>query len=226
VNLITDAEGRDAGALVDRLRALTTALVSDILDSVGFRDQVMHHGIAPLQPQATIAGRAFPMRTAVVYTKQQAHYDALFESYEHMSPGDVIVLATNADETSGIWGELLSIGAMTRGVTGIVIDGLTRDPDEMAAREFTCFARGSSPADSDGRLDVVAYAVPVRCGGVLVEPGDLILGDTMGVVCIPAKVADEVIARAEEKRSGEGEVRSELASGVSVRDVYDRYGIL
>lgn len=225
MNPAAGKEARDA-ELVGRLRALTSALVSDILDSMGYRSQVMDHRIGPLEPNTVVAGHAFPMRTSVVYTKQDCHYDELFESYEHMAPGDVIVLATNGDETAGIWGELLSIGAMTRGVTGIVIDGLTRDPDEMAAQAFPCFARGYSPVDSDGRLDVAAFLTPVRCGEVMVEPGDLILGDRMGVVSIPSGVAEKVVAQGEEKRQGEGQVRADLAAGASVQDVFARYGIL
>lgn len=225
MSLAGDSEGQDS-MLVSRLRALTTALVSDILDSLDYRGQVMDYRIAPIEQGAKVAGRAFPMRTSVVYTKQDAHYDALFDSYGHMAADDVIVVATDGDETAGIWGELLSIGAMAQGVTGIVIDGLTRDPDEIGQQDFPCFARGASPTDSDGRLDVTAFDTPVRCGGVMVSPGDLVLGDRMGVVAIPSAVATEVIVKAEEKLRGEGQVRSDLESGVSVREVFDRYGIL
>lgn len=221
----TDGAEHDA-VLVERLHGLTTALVADILDAMGHRAQVMYHQVAALERGATVAGHAFPMRAAVVYTKQDAHYDALFDSYDHMRPGHVIVIATNGDDNAGIWGELLSIGAMARGVTGAVIDGLTRDPEEIAALGFPCFARGASPMDSDGRLDIVAFDVAVRCGGVLVEPRDLVLGDRMGVVSIPAAIAEEVIARGEEKRQGEGQVRADLEAGVTVRDVFARYGIL
>ena len=169
------------------LEDLTTALVSDILDGMGYRQQVMDHRILPLRQEMKVAGRAFTIMASTAYEMHPDHYDKLFESYNHMKPNDVIVIAAGGFCGAGIWGELLSLGAVARGAKGAVIDGLTRDPREIARDRFPCFALGSSPVDSGGRLEIMAFGTLIACGGVQVKPGDYILGDEMGVVIIPNK---------------------------------------
>ena len=88
------------------------------------------------------------------------------------------------------------------------------------------FAAGFKPVDSKGRGAVVDYNVPVECAGVLVEPGDLIVGDFDGVVAIPAHIADEVVRIATEKASRENDTRAELMAGSYLRDVFNKYGVL
>jgi len=91
---------------------------------------------------------------------------------------------------------------------------------------FPVFCRGIHPADSLGRIDVAEHDVPIRCGGVLVDPGDLILADDDGVVAIPRAVAEQVLTRAAEKVSGENLVCKALAEGMSVAEAFRRYGVL
>ena len=108
----------------------------------------------------------------------------------------------------------------------MVIDGYTRDTKAISAMGFPVFCRGMHPADSLGRIDVAEHDVPIRCGGVLVHPGDLILADEDGVVTIPRDVAEQAITLAEEKVRGENLVRQALAEGMSVAEAFRRYGIL
>jgi regulator of RNase E activity RraA len=91
---------------------------------------------------------------------------------------------------------------------------------------FPLFVRGSSPYDSKGRTDVIAYQVPIVCGNVLVKPGDIIFADIDGIVIIPQDIEDEVIKKALEKVRGENKVREELLAGVSVKEVFNKYHIL
>jgi regulator of RNase E activity RraA len=142
---------------------------------------------------------------------------------DDLRPGDVLVVSSC---DASIWGELLSTAAHYRGCRGVVIDGYTRDTRAIAALGFPVFCRGIHPADSLGRLDVVAHDVPIRCGDVHVEPGDLILADDDGVVVIPWAVADRALALAEEKVRGEDLVRKALAEGMPVTEAFKRYGIL
>src|SRR5439155_704998 len=81
-------------------------------------------------------------------------------------------------------------------------------------------------ADSLGRIDVDAFDVPITCGGVDVEPGDLVLGDHDGVVTIPAELGEEIVARAEEKLRGENLVRGKLAEGMPVSEAFRTYGVI
>jgi regulator of RNase E activity RraA len=212
--------------IVGALDGLSTALISDILDGMGYRQQAMDHRIVPLRNDMRVAGRAFTMIASSVYEKRPDHYEKLFESYNHMQPNDVIVITAGGCVTSGIWGELLSLGAVARGAKGVVMDGLTRDPFEIAKDRFPCFARGVSPVDSDGRLDITDFGTVISCGGVLIRRGDYVVGDEMGVMVIPQGLGREVAELAGVKGRGERQVRSDLLAGVSVREVFGRYGIL
>ena len=218
--------GQPERPVVEMMDGLSTALISDILDGKGYRGQAMDHGIMPIRGDMKVAGQAFTMIASPVYEKAASHYEKLFDSYNHMKPNDVIVIATGGAFSSGIWGELLSIGAVARGATGIVTDGLTRDPFEIARDGFPCFAQGMSPVDSDGRLDITEFGTLISCGGVTVTQGDYIVGDEMGVVVIPRSIGREIADEALAKGAGERQVRSDLEAGVSVQDVFDRYGIL
>lgn len=215
-----------ASEILAMIEGTSTALLSDILDGMGYRQQAMDYAIKPLRSDTKVAGRAFTMIASVVYDKRPGHYDQLFASYDHMAPGDVIVIGTNSALHSGIWGELLSLGAVARGAKGVVMDGLTRDPAEIARDGFPCFARGTSPIDSDGRLDITAYGTTISCGGVTIRQGDYLVGDEMGVVAIPEHIVAEVAEKARAKGVGELQVRADLQAGVSVREVFNRYGIL
>jgi 4-hydroxy-4-methyl-2-oxoglutarate aldolase len=209
-----------------RLRKIHTALVADILDQLGYRDQVMGYQIRPAFPEAIVIGTAFPIVTRPADVAGEGDYEALFDAYEHMGPGDVIVIGTAGNCRSGLWGELLSCGAIARGVTGIVIDGLTRDVLQMNAIPFPSFVREYSPTDSHGRIQFRRARVPVECGGVVVRPGDVVFGDYMGVVVSPRDVVFEVVELAESKDRGETTVRQEILAGASVREVFTKYGIL
>ena len=91
---------------------------------------------------------------------------------------------------------------------------------------FPVFYQGIRPLDSKGRGRVMAYDVPIRCGEVLVHPGELVFADFDGVVVVPRAVEDEVLRRAAEKAGQETESRRELLAGRSLREVYDKYGVL
>jgi regulator of RNase E activity RraA len=107
-----------------------------------------------------------------------------------------------------------------------VIDGLVRDVRRMIEDRFPVFARGSTPADSVGRSTITSYGAPVRCGGVWVEPGDLIYGDLDGVLAIPATLAPKAVEYAYQKNQTEDIVRKELREGHRLATVYERYRVL
>lgn len=212
--------------LCERLLGLHTALLSDVLDALGHRTGVMHFRVRPLAGPRQVAGRAFTLASTAIDAPEPVPYEKLLAGYRFVSPGDVVVLGTNDDVGSGIWGELLSVAARARGAVGAVTDGLTRDVEPIDRMGFPVFARGASPLDSAGRQAVHAFGGPVVCGGVEVHPGDLVFGDVMGVVVIPAALAEDAVRLAEEKHAGEGQVRLELERGDDPADVFDRHGIL
>lgn len=209
-----------------RLAGLHTALISDVLDALGHRVGVMDFRIRTVAGPAQVVGRAFTLASLPIAEPEEAPYEQLLAGFRQLSPGDVVVLATNGELKSGIWGELLSTAARVRGATGAVTDGLTRDVSQLETMRFPVFARGPSPLDSAGRQAVHRFGAPVVCGGVEVRPGDLVLGDVMGVVVIPVTLAEEALRLAEEKQRGEDVVRAELERGDDPAEVFARHGIL
>jgi 4-hydroxy-4-methyl-2-oxoglutarate aldolase len=121
---------------------------------------------------------------------------------------------------------LMSTVAKRNGAVGCVCDSNIRDCQKIIAMEFPVFYAGIRPLDSLGRGRVMAYDVPVRCGGVLVNPGELVFADFDGVVVLPRDMEDEVLARAFDKVTKENHSRRELLNGDSLRTVFDRYGVL
>jgi regulator of RNase E activity RraA len=217
---------QDIALLFARLARVHTALVSDVLDALGRRTRAMDFRIRALGRTRQVVGRAFTLASVPIEEPEEIPYEKLLAAYRSMSPGDVVVIATNGELGSGVWGELLSTAARARGATGAVTDGLTRDLEQIDAMGFPVFARGTSPTDSAGRQAVQSFGEPIVCGGVEVHPGDVVFGDTGGVVVIPAALADEAVRLAEEKHRGEDRVRAELERGDDPAEVFARYGIL
>ncbi|HEV2124024.1 MAG TPA: RraA family protein, partial [Chloroflexota bacterium] len=124
------------------------------------------------------------------------------------------------------WGELLSTAAKQRGARGAVIDGYVRDVRQIEAMRWPVFSTGMYPVDSAGRSMVVEYGQPVECGGVLVREGDIIFGDVDGIVVIPREIERETVERALAKVDGENRTREALQAGMTLTEVYARYGVL
>ncbi|MBI4550888.1 MAG: RraA family protein [Candidatus Latescibacteria bacterium] len=220
-------DGQDDQELFDRMtRELYSAVIADALDSAGARTQILRHDIRPLYPEAIVVGRAFTVLSVDVYTIPEEPYKMELEAVDRLKPGDVLVATTNGSTRSSLWGELLSTAARARGARGAVIDGLTRDTLGIIRMRFPVFVRGIASYDSKGRSDVIAYGVPIQCGDVLVNPGDIIFGDHDGLVVIPQAIEREVIEAALEKARGENTVKQALENGMLATDAFAKYGIL
>jgi 4-hydroxy-4-methyl-2-oxoglutarate aldolase len=212
--------------LIDRLAALHPAVVSDCLDLLGHRDQVMEPAIRPLAAGMRLAGVAATVRVVAdegIPADRSTWHRGTIAAVDALQPGDVLV-ASHCD--AAFWGELLATAARLRGARGVVADAFARDTLALIDMDFATFARGINCADALGRIRVEAADVPIECGGVAVNPGDFVLGDHDGVVVVPAAVAAEVIASAEQKVAGENTVRDALAAGMSLADAFGTYGIL
>ena len=205
---------------------LYAAVISDALDAVGHREQALRHTIRPLHPEAVVVGRAMPVQCVDVYEIPAEPYQQEIAAVDSLKQDDVFVCSTNQSTRNCIWGELLSTAARARGARGAIIDGFVRDARQILAMGFPVFTTGLSPVDSSGRGDVIAYNVPIECGGVMVNPGDIVFGDADGVVVIPRAVEIDVLEAAFAKVAGENRTRDELRAGATLREVYDKYGIL
>jgi len=205
---------------------LYSSVLADILDDAGHRHQVMRHDVRPLYPGAKAVGRAATMLAIEVTELPAEPYKLLMDLLDNLRPGEVVVGAVQGRPGGALWGELLSTHTRARGGRGAVFDGLSRDSWGIAGMKFPVFATGLSPADSKGRLEVVAIRGTIPVAGVSVADGDLVFADDDGCVVVPASVEQDVVTRALEKVSGENQMREVLARGASIRDVFKEYGIL
>jgi regulator of RNase E activity RraA len=217
--------------LWERLRAHSyVAAACDILDELGHRHQAMHHRLRPLLPdreRCGFVGRARTVRWMEAdYADRENPYGLEIEAIDALRPGDVAVHSTDFAGTNAPWGELMSTAAQCRGAVGCVCDSQIRDCLKIIDLGFPVYYAGIRPLDSMGRGRVMAYDVPVRCGDVLVHPGDTVFADFDGVVIIPRSALAEVVERAVEKAGKESLSRQELKAGRTLREVFDRYGVL
>ncbi len=180
---------RPSPELVKGLHGLATTALADFLDL----DCVMRIGIRPLWPgMPRIAGPAFTVRT--LWHDNLALHAAIYLA----APGDVLVVEAGDDEMAVAGGNVCAI-AQRRGVVGLVVDGVVRDWTESRDKGFPIFARGASPipAPRDG---IGGINHPIRCGGITVRPGDVVVADEEGIVVVPparaVEIRDKAAARA------------------------------
>lgn len=212
-----------------QLRALSSAILSDVMDGLGLVRRAMRPYIRPLDDKRVMVGRARTGLYMPSYSLRDGEnpYEVEIALVDDLQPQDVVVLACNGPtERIAPWGELLSTAADVRGATGCVTDGLVRDVTQIRAMEFPVFHGGIGPLDTKGRARMVERDVPVECGGVEVIPGDIVFGDVDGVVVIPRAHELEVIDKAIAKLTGENNTRDALRKGESLASVFECFGIL
>lgn len=209
---------------------LYVPVVSDILDSLGYRHQAMHQRLRPLLPDIRncgFVGRARTVRWMEVdYIVEEDPYGLEIEAVDALRPGDVIIHSTDFSGTNAPWGELMSTVARLNGAVGCICDSQVRDCVRIIEMGFPVYYAGISPLDSKGRARVMAYDVPIQCGNVLVHPGELVFADFDGIVVVPKEAEKDVLTLAQEKATAENVTRSELLQGKTLREVYDKYGVL
>jgi regulator of RNase E activity RraA len=160
------------------------------------------------------------------YVVKEDPYGLEIDAMDSLRQGDVAVHSTDYSGTNAPWGELMSTIAKRKGVAGCVVDSQIRDCVRIIEMGFPVYYAGIRPLDSMGRARVMAYDVPVTCGEVLVNPGDLIYADFDGVVCVPKAVEQDVLLLAVDKVGKENQSRADLIAGKTLREVYDTYGVL
>ena len=219
---------RDGGLYSWMQASLFVPVVCDVLDGLGYRQQAMHQRLRPLDPNnCTFVGRARTFRwVETECVSERNPYELEIRAMDSLGPHDVAVHSTDANLTNAPWGELMSTVAKRNGAVGCVCDSNIRDCRKIVKMAFPIFHVGVRPVDSKGRGRVTAYDIPIRCGEVLVQPGDLIFADFDGVVVIPQAVEPQVLELAFEKASKENASRRELLKGRSLREVFDEFGVL
>jgi regulator of RNase E activity RraA len=213
--------------MFDRMaQKLAASVISDILDTLGFRDQVMRTAIRPLFSEALVVGHAMPVLYAEVFEVPEKPYQMEIEVVDSLKSDDVLVAYAPATAKAALWGGLLSTAAKARGTRGEVIEGMARDVKQIASMAFPVVASGIAPLNLKGWLRVFAYRCAIECGGVLIEPGDIIFGDADGVVVIPRDVAAETVNEALRKTAAGHLAEEDLKKGTALREADAKHGVL
>lgn len=211
---------------------LYTAVVGDIMDKLGFLQQFLPPRIKPLRDDMVVVGRAMPVLEADI-AAAQGNYNAvlnkpfglMLEALDDLREHEIYI-CTGASPAYALWGELMSTRAIKLGAAGAVVDGYSRDTQGILALNFPTFSYGKYAQDQAPRGKVIDFRVPINIEGVVINPGDIILGDVDGVCVVPRHIEQEVFEKAIEKARGEKMVQKKIMEGMSAKEAFETYGIL
>lgn len=224
-------------------RQLFSAVIGDVLDTLGLRHQFLTPDIRPLHDDMLVVGRAMPVLEADFFVEDEAAgaaapvaasagrelsrkpFGLMFEALDDLKPGEVY-LASGGSPRYALWGELMSTRAIHLHAAGAVLNGYSRDTHGILRLGFPTFSWGRYAQDQGVRGKVIDYRVPLEVGGVRVAPGDIVFGDLDGVVIVPKEAAPEAISRALDKVQRENKVRTAIEAGMSTREAFDIYGVM
>ena len=225
----------DDTALFAEVRSkLFTAVVGDILDTMGLLHQFLPPNIRALRDDMVTIGRAMPVLEADFFAASEpgGHseisakpFGLVFEALDSLKPNEVYV-ASGSSPRYALWGELMSTRALHLKAAGAVLDGYVRDTNGILALNFPTFGHGSYAQDQGPRGKVVDYGVPIEISGIRIRPGDIIFGDRDGVLVIPHEAEEQAIRLAFEKATTENKVRLAIDRGMSTVEAFRRFGVM
>lgn len=208
--------------IIEGFMKMASASVADAVDQIVGKRGYMDYTIKPRINEKKVVGPAVTIQegpTDEVLPPQHA-LDAIDESPE----GSVIVIGVNGEPNVAIWGGIMTAGAVANGLAGAILDGGVRDIMEIRRDyDFSVFARSISPGTTLGRFKTLASNEPVECGGILVNPGDLIVADLDGVVVVPKEHVTAVLERATEIEMREAKQAKLIRETKSLRQGLVKY---
>lgn len=191
------------------------ALLHEALGKCG----ALNCDIRPVFAGAKVLGRALTVQC------KPGDNLMLHMAIDSAKPGDVIVATVDGFLEGGAWGEVASIAAMERGVKGLVFDGSVRDVEYITRLNFPVFSKGISIKGTTKKMRGVLNQ-PIQIGGILVNPGDIVVGDSDGVVIIPVSEIESVVSKAYEIKAREDDMISKLKQGASTLDLLNLRSVI
>jgi len=208
-------------AIIERLLKLDTCAVSDALDSLNLKGATW--GVRPQWPCPKIAGRAVTMKIKPAGLQQPTQHLGT-APIEAAQAGDVIVIDNGGKLEFSCWGGLLALSAKLKGISGVVIDGASRDIDEARDLQFPVYARSVVPMTARNRVVQESFNQEIQFAGVQCCPGDLVLADGSGIIIVPREKEEEVVAAAEAIYAKEQEMAAGIRQGYSGKEVLEKLG--
>ena len=211
-------------AISTRLEACYTGVVHDVMRAIGLRDFTLPPELRPIIPERSMAGPAFTIEGKVV-EGGDAHETLLAWTglLSKAPPGSIWVSQPN-DRVVAHMGELSGEPLKNKGVRGCIADGFIRDVNFLIEIGFQAWSRGFTPRDIVGHWLPVATNQPISIGGVVIAPGDYMVGDRDGLIRIPRALAEEVAEKAETAMATESLVRKAILEGADPQEAYLKYG--
>lgn len=203
-----------------------TATITTQLLSRGFRNTFLE-GLSVSNPsRQRMVGEAFTMRS--IPAREDIDVPEIFQDYDHpqrkgvesVQPGQVLVIDSRGKKRAASLGHILATRLRVRGAAGIVTDGSLRDMEGFETLDLPTFSAGPSPTTNLAQHHVVDFEVPIACAEVAVYPGDIIVGDRDGVVCVPRHLAESVAMDSLEQELLEEFVLSQIEDGKPLRGTY------
>jgi regulator of RNase E activity RraA len=215
--------------LFDTLRRdLFTAVVGDVMDTMGLLRQFLPPQIKPLRNDMVVTGRALTVLEADVPSGTDfvsEPFGLMLRALDELKAEEVYI-CTGGSPRYALWGELMSTRAINLGAAGAVVDGYHRDTSGILQLGFPTFSYGGYAQDQAPRGKVIDFRVPLEIGGVRMMPGDIVFGDLDGVCVIPRAAEEEVFRRALEKVRKENLVGQAIEDGMSAQEAFKKFGVM
>jgi regulator of RNase E activity RraA len=203
---------------VERASRLDTTALSDAMDRLGIAGQCL--GIKPLEHKFRLTGRAF----TILYGPSATPSGTVGDYIDDVEPGGIVVLDNGGRENATVWGDILTWVAHERRIGGTVIDGACRDTHLSHQLVYPIFSRSYSMRTGKDRVQVEAMGGTVNIGDARCDAGDILRGDSDGVVVIPKAHEIAILDAAEQIDGVENEIRRAVQQGMTLREARTQHG--